>query len=78
MTRRRRVFVSVGVLLVVAVLGFVRRPSVKKKPDGLITKKSALSPGETMDRLQAAIRGKSLAVVARVDHSGGAAGIGMP
>jgi uncharacterized protein (DUF302 family) len=51
---------------------------VGKKPDGLITKKSALPPGETMDRLEAAVRGKGLTVFARVDHSGAAASIGMP
>ena len=51
---------------------------MQQEPSGLITKKSALSPDETMERLGAAIRGKGIAVFALVDHSGGAAGIGMP
>jgi uncharacterized protein (DUF302 family) len=78
MTRKRWVFPGAGVLLVVAALGLEGRPTVEKKPEGLITKKSALSPGETMDRLEAAVRGKGLTVFARVDHSGGAASVGMP
>ena len=51
---------------------------MQQTPDGLITKKSVLSPVETMERLEAAIREKGMSVFARVDHSGGAAGIGMP
>ena len=47
-------------------------------PDGLITKRSALSPIETMERLETAIRAKGMTVFSRVDHSGGAAGVGMP
>ncbi|HTD51422.1 MAG TPA: DUF302 domain-containing protein [Thermoanaerobaculia bacterium] len=47
-------------------------------PDGLVTKKSVLSPGGTMERLDAAIRGKGMTIFARIDHSGGAASVGMP
>ena len=46
--------------------------------DGRITKKSAFSPTETMERLEKAIREKGIAVFARIDHSGGAAAAGLP
>jgi nucleotide-binding universal stress UspA family protein/uncharacterized protein (DUF302 family) len=78
MTSRRRAATRVGVLMAACVLGFVRRPSVPQTPNGLITTKSALSPDETMERLEAAIRGQGITVFARIDHSGGAAGVGMP
>lgn len=47
-------------------------------PAALITKKSRFSPEETIARLEAAIREKGIAIFAKVDHSGGAAGVGMP
>jgi uncharacterized protein (DUF302 family) len=53
-----------------------RRPSMQS--DGLITKKSAFSPTETMERLERAIREKGITIFARIDHSGGAAAAGLP
>ena len=46
--------------------------------DGRITKKSAFSPTETMERLEKAIREKGITIFARIDHSGGAAAAGLP
>lgn len=48
------------------------------QPDGLVTTKSSLSPVETMERLEKAIGEKGIRVFARIDHSGGAAAVGMP
>ena len=45
--------------------------------DGLITIPSSLGPKETMDRLEAAVRGKGLTVFARVDHTAGAVAVGL-
>lgn len=45
---------------------------------GLITTESSYGPGETMDRLLAAIAAKGLTVFARVDHAAGAAEVGLP
>jgi uncharacterized protein (DUF302 family) len=50
---------------------------VQHPPDGLITNKSVLSPEATMKRLEGVVQGKGLTVFARIDHSGGAAGIGL-
>ncbi|MEO8717680.1 MAG: DUF302 domain-containing protein [Burkholderiales bacterium] len=44
--------------------------------DGLIVLKSAHAPGVTIDRLEAAVKGKGLNVFARIDHAAGAAKIG--
>jgi uncharacterized protein (DUF302 family) len=44
--------------------------------DGLIALKSAHSVKDTMDRLEAAAKGKGLNVFLRVDHAGGAKKIG--
>jgi uncharacterized protein (DUF302 family) len=45
-------------------------------PDGLITLSSPRSAKETMDRLEASVKEKGFAVVARVDHAAGAARVG--
>jgi len=45
--------------------------------DGLTTIASALGPKQTMDRLEAEIKAKGLAVFARIDHAGGAAQAGL-
>jgi uncharacterized protein (DUF302 family) len=45
--------------------------------EGLITLRSGFGPKETMDRLEAEIKAKSLSVFARIDHAAGAAGAGM-
>ena len=50
---------------------------MQQPPDGLITAKSALSREATMERLEAEIRAKGLTVFAHIDHSGGAAGVGL-
>jgi uncharacterized protein (DUF302 family) len=45
--------------------------------DGMIRVESASAAGETMDRLEAAVREKGMKVFARIDHAAGAASIGM-
>ncbi|MEO6603604.1 MAG: DUF302 domain-containing protein [Polyangiaceae bacterium] len=45
--------------------------------DGMVTLKSAFGPTETMDRFQAAVSAKGMAVFARVDHAKGAAEVGL-
>ncbi|HXJ01852.1 MAG TPA: DUF302 domain-containing protein [Micropepsaceae bacterium] len=44
---------------------------------GLITVPSSFAPAETMDRLEAAIKAKGIAVFARIDHAAGAAKAGL-
>lgn len=46
--------------------------------DGLTTIASRLGPKETMDRLEAEIKGRGLTVFARIDHAAGAAQVGLP
>jgi uncharacterized protein (DUF302 family) len=45
--------------------------------DGLITIRSSYGPKETMDRLEAEVKGKSLTVFAHVDHAAGATAVGL-
>ena len=45
--------------------------------DGLITVRSNYGPKETMDRLEAEVKGKGLTVFAHIDHAAGAAAIGL-
>jgi uncharacterized protein (DUF302 family) len=45
--------------------------------EGLTTIASSFGPKETMDRLEAEIRGKGMTVFARIDHAGGAAEAGL-
>ena len=45
--------------------------------EGLTTIPSSLGPKETMDRLVAEIRAKGMNVFARIDHSAGAAEVGL-
>ena len=45
--------------------------------EGLITVRSGYGPKETMDRLEAEVKARSLSVFARIDHAAGAAGVGM-
>ena len=45
--------------------------------EGLTTIASSFGPKETMDRLEAEIRGKGMTVFARVDHAAGAAEVGL-
>jgi uncharacterized protein (DUF302 family) len=46
--------------------------------DGLTTLPSRFGPKETMDRFEAEIRVKGMAVFARIDHAAGAAEVGLP
>lgn len=46
-------------------------------PDGLTTIASMFGPKETMDRLVAAVTGRGMAVMARIDHAAAAAKVGM-
>lgn len=45
--------------------------------DGLITLASRYSVKETLDRLEAELRAAAVTIFARVDHSGGAASVGL-
>ncbi len=45
-------------------------------PEGLVTLSSPRSAKETMDRLEASVKEKGFAVVARVDHAAGATRVG--
>ena len=44
---------------------------------GLMTIRSNFGPGDTMDRLEIAVKAKDLTVFARIDHAAGAAGVGL-
>ncbi len=44
---------------------------------GLRTITSSLSPQETMNRLEAAVKAKGLTVFARIDHADGASAVGL-
>jgi uncharacterized protein (DUF302 family) len=46
-------------------------------PHGLVALKSPHSPAETMNRLEAEVKKRNLAVVARIDHAGAAQRIGQ-
>jgi len=45
--------------------------------DGLITIRSNFGPEETMNRYEAAVRGKGMTVFAHIDHAADAAAVGM-
>src|ERR1700739_766737 len=45
--------------------------------EGLTSIRSNFGPKETMDRLEAEIRAQRMTVFARIDHSGGAALVGL-
>ncbi|MGC1562894.1 MAG: DUF302 domain-containing protein, partial [Bradyrhizobium sp.] len=44
---------------------------------GLTTIKSSHGPRDTMNRLEAAVKARSMTVFARIDHSAGAAAAGL-
>lgn len=46
--------------------------------DGLVALKSPYSPQETMQRLETVVKARGLNVFARIDHTAGAAKVGMP
>jgi uncharacterized protein (DUF302 family) len=45
---------------------------------GLTTIRSSHGPHDTMNRLEAAVKAKGMTVFARIDHSAGAAAVGLP
>jgi uncharacterized protein (DUF302 family) len=45
--------------------------------EGLTSIRSTFGPKETMDRLEAEIRGQGMTVFARIDHSAGATEVGL-
>ena len=46
-------------------------------PEGLIVRPNAYGPKETADRLAAALQARGVAVLARIDHAGAAAEVGL-
>jgi uncharacterized protein (DUF302 family) len=50
---------------------------VTVSPEGLVTLPSPYIPKETLDRLAAAVEGHGMTVIARIDHAGAAAQVGM-
>ena len=46
--------------------------------DGLVTLRSSFGPKATLDRLEAKVMAKGLAVFARIDHAAGAKEAGLP
>ena len=46
--------------------------------EGLVTVASALSPKDTMDRVEAEIAARGMTVFARVDHAAAAEAVGLP
>ena len=46
--------------------------------DGMVTVSSPFGAAETIDRLEAEIKEKGMTIFARIDHSAGAAAVGMP
>ncbi len=46
-------------------------------PDGLVIRASQAGPGETMDRLVAAVTARGMTVMARIDHAAAAAKVGL-
>jgi uncharacterized protein (DUF302 family) len=46
--------------------------------DGLVTVRSSHDPKETMSRLEADVKARGLTIFAHVDHSAGAAAVGLP
>jgi hypothetical protein len=45
--------------------------------NGLISVRSSYGPKETMDRLEAEVKAKGMAVFARIDHAAGATEVGL-
>jgi len=46
-------------------------------PEGMTSRASRHGPKETMDRLAAAVTGRGMAILARIDHAAAAAKVGM-
>jgi uncharacterized protein (DUF302 family) len=63
---------KIAALLLLAMFG-----AKAMAADGLITLQSHYEPRETMQRLEAAVKGKGMAVFAHVDHAAAAAEVGL-
>ena len=59
------------------LLGLVLLASPATAVDGLVTVPSNFPVKETIDRLEAALKGGNATIIARVDHAAGAVGAGM-
>ena len=46
--------------------------------DGLITLRSSFGPEETMNRLETEVHARGMTVFGQIDHSAGAAAVGLP
>ena len=46
--------------------------------EGLTTMRSSFGPKDTMNRLEAEVKAKGMAVFARIDHAAGAKAVGLP
>ncbi|MGM4961709.1 DUF302 domain-containing protein (plasmid) [Bradyrhizobium barranii] len=46
--------------------------------DGLITLRSSFGPEETMSRFEAEVRAKAMTIFSHIDHTAGAAAVGLP
>jgi uncharacterized protein (DUF302 family) len=51
--------------------------SVVTADDGLLTRESSYSVGETLERMETAARDKGMTVFARIDHAAGARKVGL-
>ncbi len=72
----RLFFVRFGKLLTIVAAIFLLG-DFAMAADGLTTVASSFAPKETMDRLEAEIAAKGLTLFARIDHSAGAAEVGL-
>ncbi len=59
------------------LLGLVFLASPAMAVDGLVTVPSSFPVKETIDRLEAALKGGNATIIARVDHAKGAVGAGL-
>jgi uncharacterized protein (DUF302 family) len=76
MPKARLFFVRFGKLLTFVATIFLLG-DFAMAADGLTTVASSFAPKETMDRLEAEIAAKGLTLFARIDHSAGAAEVGL-
>ena len=63
--------------LIALVLALLLATPVAAEPEGLISKPSPYSVSETLDRLEARLTAKGIAIVTRWDHAARAAGVGI-
>lgn len=62
---------------IIAVLAIIMLAPAAFAGTGLVTKKSAHSVAQTLDRLEGALKDKGIVVFARIDHAAGAKKAGM-